>query len=132
MAFTDPVYKKPVISNTAPKVDARTLGIGNDNVAAAATDRRNQFNEVDLTQVPQASERTLNQSQGDVGMRTHAVENMQASKSIGRGPLDATQWFRHQRRRHSEGWCQRQDLRRPSIRWCVLETVLSHEKIRDY
>lgn len=86
MAFTDPVYKKPVISNTAPKVDARTLGIGNDNVAAAATDRRNQFNEVDLTQVPQASERTLNQRQGDVGMRTHAVENMQASKSIGRGP----------------------------------------------
>jgi hypothetical protein len=85
MAFTDPSYRKPRITRS-PNVDSRTLGLGNSNVAAPATDRRNNFNEVDLTRVPNASERTLNQNLGDIGMRTHAQESMNASKTMGRGP----------------------------------------------
>ena len=79
----DPSYKKPRITSQ-PKVDARTLGIGNSNTAAQATDRRNQFNEIDLTQVPQANERPLNQG-AETGMRTHAQEAMSASTTMGRG-----------------------------------------------
>ena len=86
MAFTDPVYTKPKIFTKDRKIDARTLGVGNNNVAAAATDRRNNYNQVDMTQIPQASEPTLNQNLGDIGMRTHAQESMNASLTVGRGP----------------------------------------------
>ena len=85
-AFTDPSCRRPKTFTKSPKIDARTLGLGNNNVSAAATDRRNNFNEVDLLQVPQATERTLNQNLGDVGMRTHAQESLNASLTVGRGP----------------------------------------------
>jgi hypothetical protein len=55
------------------------------NIAQPAVDRRAD-SEVDLLAIPQASERTLTQNLGDVGMRTHAQESLNASLTIGRGP----------------------------------------------
>jgi|SRR5208337_813260 len=86
MAATDPVYKKPAPFAKDRTIDARTLGVGNNNVAAAATDRRNNFNQLDMMHIPQATEHTLSQDLGDVGMRTHAQESMNASLTVGRGP----------------------------------------------
>jgi len=86
MAASDPVYKKPAPFSKDSTIDARTLGVGNNNVAAAATDRRNNFNQLDMMRIPQSSEPTLNQNLGDIGMRTHGQEAMNASLTIGRGP----------------------------------------------
>ena len=55
------------------------------NIAQPVVDRRAD-SEVDLLAIPQASERTLTQNLGDVGMRTHAQESLNASLTIGRGP----------------------------------------------